>query len=41
VESMLALPPGRFPQPPQEIACDHSSYFVTEVGLEALAKALG
>jgi len=41
VESMLALPPGRFPLPPQEIACDHSSYFVTEVGLEALAKALG
>jgi len=41
VESMLALPPGRLLQPPQEIACDHSSYFVTEVGLEALAKALG
>ena len=41
VESMLALPSGRLLQPAQEIACDHSSYFVTKVGLEALAKALG
>ena len=41
VESMLALPPGRLLQPPQELACDHSSYFVTKVELEALAKALG
>jgi triacylglycerol esterase/lipase EstA (alpha/beta hydrolase family) len=41
VESMLTLPPGRLLQPPQEIACDHSSYFATEVGLEALTKALG
>jgi pimeloyl-ACP methyl ester carboxylesterase len=41
LESMLALPPERVIEPLQEIACDHASYFVTKVGLEALAKALG
>jgi hypothetical protein len=42
VESMVSLPTGREPKPdPQEIACDHVSYFSTEVGLRAIAAGLG
>ena len=42
VESMIGLPGGRKPAASvQEIACDHVSYFSTEVGLQALAQALG
>ncbi len=41
VESMVSLPTGRVPKPdPQEIACDHVSYFSTEVGLRAIAAGL-
>jgi triacylglycerol esterase/lipase EstA (alpha/beta hydrolase family) len=41
VESMRALPPGRKPAAKvDEIACDHVSYFSTEVGLRAVAQAL-
>ncbi len=41
VASMSSLPPGRSPAPVvREIACDHASYFTTEVGLRALGEAL-
>jgi pimeloyl-ACP methyl ester carboxylesterase len=41
VESMVSLPAGRQPAAiPQEIPCDHVSYFATPVGLRTLAKAL-
>ena len=41
VESMIGLPAGRIPAASlQEIACDHVSYFCTEVGLRTLAREL-
>ena len=41
VESMISLPAGRKPAASvHEIACDHVSYFTTEVGLKTLAAAL-
>ena len=41
VESMIGLPGGRKPAARvREIACDHISYFSTEVGLHELAEAL-
>lgn len=41
VESRIGLPAGRKPAAAvQQIACDHVSYFTTEVGLQALTKAL-
>lgn len=41
VESIFSLPKDRA-RPPlvREVACDHMSYFTTEAGLRALAKAL-
>ncbi len=41
VESMISLPAGRKPAASvQEIACDHVSYFCTEVGLRSIAREL-
>ena len=41
VESMIGLPGGRKPAASlREIACDHVSYFCTEVGLRTLAREL-
>ena len=41
VKSMVSLP-SYYPLqiPPVEVACDHNSYFTTEVGLSAIVKAL-
>jgi len=40
VASMVALPHYLCVEPPVEIACDHVSYFVTDVGLKTVAEAL-
>jgi hypothetical protein len=41
VESIGFVPTDRSPQPYiREVACDHLTYFTTEVGLRALAEAL-
>ena len=42
VDSMVGLPPGRKPAPqvPDQLACDHVSYFSDEVGLRAIANEL-
>lgn len=41
VESIAFVPTDRSPQPHmREVACDHLTYFMTEVGLKALAEAL-
>jgi pimeloyl-ACP methyl ester carboxylesterase len=41
VEAIVAIPPTHTPAPSvTEVACDHLSYFTTEPGLQALAKAL-
>lgn len=38
VESIIGLPSFKMIDPPQEIACDHLSYFTTEAGLGSLSK---
>jgi pimeloyl-ACP methyl ester carboxylesterase len=41
VDSMISLPAGRNPEPDiVEVACDHVSYFNTEVGLRPIVEAL-